>query len=98
METKTESGKLECDFMRDALLLKIPKVIKLADVNRLLQHPVFNTAGGKVNCPKIIKLTNYCDKHLIFQFLQNLKACNESLNLKPKSPGYIYETEHLLKN
>ena len=94
-ETKTEFGKLVYDFMRDVLLLKNPETIKLADVHRLPQHPVFNTAGGKVTRPIIIKLTNSNDKHLIFQSLKNLKTYNESLNLKPKSPGYAYVTEHL---
>ena len=94
-ETKTESRKLVYDFMKDILLLKNPITIKLADVHRLPQHPVFNTAGGKVTRPIIIKLTNSNDKHLIFQSLKNLKTYNESLNLKPKSPGYVYVTEHL---
>ena len=91
-ETKTESGKLVYDFMRDVLLLKNPETIKLADVHCLPQHPVFNIAGGKVTRPIIIKLTNSNDKHLIFQSLKNSKAYNESLNLKPKSPGYVYVT------
>ena len=34
-ETKTESGKLVYDFMRDVLLLKNPEIIKLADLHRL---------------------------------------------------------------
>ena len=49
--------------MRDVLLLKNPEAIKLADVHRLPQHPGFNTAGGKVTRPIIIKLTNSNDKH-----------------------------------
>ena len=82
-ETKTEFGKLVYDFMRDVLLLKNPEAIKLSDVHRLPQHPVFKTAGGKVTRPIIIKLTNSNDKHLIFQSLKNLKTYNKSLNLKP---------------
>ena len=62
---------------------------------RLPQHPAFKTAGGKVTRPIIIKLTNSNDKLLIFQSLKNLKTYSESLNLKPKSPGYVYVTEHL---
>ena len=72
-ETKTESGKLVYDFMRDVLLLKNPETIKLADVHRLPQHPVFNTAGGKVTRPIIIKLTNSNDKHLIFPILKKFE-------------------------
>ena len=53
-ETKTESGKLVYDFMRDALLLKNPEAIELADVYRLPQHQVFNTAGRKVTRPILL--------------------------------------------
>ena len=73
-ETKTESAKLVYDFMRDALLLKNPEAIKLADVHCLLQHSVLNPAGGKVTHPITIKLTNSSDKHSIFQSLKNLNS------------------------
>ena len=77
-ETKTESAKLVYDFMRDALLLKNPEAIKLADIHGLLQHPVLNPAGGKVTHPIIIKLTNSSDKHLIFQSLKNLNSLRKT--------------------
>jgi len=38
---------------------------------------------------------NTFDKHLIFKSLKNLKLFEENLNVKPKSPGYVFVTEHI---
>ena len=40
-ETKIEFGKLVYGFMKDALLLKNPEAMKLADVNRVPQQRIF---------------------------------------------------------
>ena len=45
--------------------------------------------------PIIIKLTNVFDKQLVFKKLRHLREYNETLNLKPKNPGYVYVMEHL---
>ena len=55
-------------------------------IHRFPQHPVFKADSGKLTHSIIIKLTNSSDKQLVFQSLKNLKKCNESLNLKRKSP------------
>ena len=93
-ETKEETGKLAIDFFQNALLIDDPASIKLADAHRLPQHPVLRNSK-KIERPIIIKLTNAFDKQLTFKNLKCLKEYNETLNLKPKNPGYV--TEHLLR-
>ena len=40
-------------------------------------------------------MTNAFGKQLILNNLKRLKEYNETLNLEPKNPGYVYMTKHL---
>ena len=93
-ETKEETGKLVIDFFQNALLIDDPASVKLAYVHRLPQHPVLRN-NKKIVRPIIIKLMNAFDKQLVFNNLKPLKEHNETSNLKPKNPGYVYVAEHL---
>ena len=66
---------------------------ELASTHRLSQHPV--RRNNKKNFASNNHKADEYFRQTIFNSLKHLKIYNETLNLKPKDPGYVYVTELL---
>jgi len=95
-ETREQTEKLFRKFVTEGLQITDPSLIKLADVHRLPQHPIYDRDGFKIDRPIIIKFIDVFDKQ---NFMKNLKHLKQYTNEKRlPSTQYVYATEHLPKD
>ena len=101
-ETREETIQVFNEFMIEGLRIQDPSDVKIVDIHRLPQHPVFKN-GIKQTRPVIIKLNSLFDKKTTFLCVKHLKSYNASQSATNVSidhlrtrPTAIYVTDHLL--
>ena len=91
-ETRQQTERLFRKFVVEGLQIEDPSSIKLADIHRLPQHPVYDSNQHKVNRPIIIKFMDVFDKQKFVANLKHHKCYNKN---RARSSQYVYATEHL---
>ena len=66
--------------------------MKLADIHRLSQHPIYDSGKRKINGPIIVKFMDIFNKQ---NFVKNLKHLREYNEKRLPTTKYVYATEHL---
>ena len=69
-ETRRQTEKLVRKFVAEGLQIKGSSSIKLADIHKLLQHPIYDSDKRKINRPIIVKFMDIFNQQ---NFVKNLK-------------------------
>ena len=91
-ETRQQTEKLFRKFIAEGLQIQDSNSIKLADIHRLPQHPIYDSDKRKINRPMIGKFMDIFNKQ---NFVKNLKHLKEYNEKRPPTTKYVYTTEHL---
>ena len=91
-ETRQQTEKLFRKFVAEGLQIQDSNSIKLADIHRLPQHPIYDSDKRKINRPIIVKFMDIFNKQ---NFVKNLKHLKEYNEKRPPTTKYVYATEHL---
>ena len=75
-ESRNVTEKLFKNFLIEGLNININDEIKIIDVHRLPQYPIFFENKVKINRPIIVKLNDAFSKQRFFSSLRNLKQYN----------------------
>ena len=87
-------------FLKNGLQIQDPSEIRIADIHRLPQRPVYRNKKRKCR-PIIVKLTSAMDKSKVFRLTKHLKEYNDSNYEASSSSGSqstqrtVYITDYL---
>ena len=95
-ETRDKTLAIFYRFVEDGLKIK-PENLRLVDIHRLPQTPVFGDDDLRRDRPIIIKLGDSFSKRLFMNSFKNLKAYNKNNREENPSAPYIFVSEHLPK-
>ena len=84
---KIGTEKLFRDFLIEGLNININQEIKIVDVHRLPQYPIFSKNKIKINRPIIVKLNGAFSKQRFCSSLRNLKV---QYNIEKKENLHFY--------
>ena len=94
-EKREETEAISNKFLTEALQLN-PGQVKLTDLHRLPQHPIYNDKV-KINYPIIFKVASVFDKHTIMTRLKMLEDYNQRQQESCPTAPKVYVSNHLPK-